>query len=339
MSDEILAPKKNEKKVVNKCHHCGKSVVEVVKCKKCINCFHPSCLVQASKQKNAECIHETDKVRKQSTIVNNEDNGEIDLLRILVKELQSKNQILQENSQLLREKIVFLEQKLENCKENPNQNIHPAPSNDVIGHNSTNKENTKNSPSSALRGKEKHTAQNAEIVVSKNPKELAAVGTQVGSDSSIEQTDNQSLAAGVMRSPNVDENQQDDWVEVRSKHKNKKSIFKTNRPEPLKGQNENATSLKTATRVVFLFLSGMAPEVTCEDVMDFLKENNLLAGCRCEKMKTKKQKYRSSFRLAVPQTDVDKYLTPSLWPTGSVINHFRNIQSQNTVTAARQKGK
>ncbi|CAG9760284.1 unnamed protein product [Ceutorhynchus assimilis] len=336
VTEENLAPKKIEKKVVIKCHHCKKSVVDVVKCKKCINCFHPACLLQASKQKNAECIHESDKVRKQSTIVNSDENAEVDLLRVLVKELQSKNQILQENTQLLREKIVFLEQKIENSIIKEDQNIHPAPSSNASIHNSKKIKNTKTAPSSAVEGKVESTAQ--DVNIPKNPIEVAVIDN---TDLLIQQNEKQSMTAEGLRNSNVDENQ-DDWVEVRSKNKNKnkKSIFQTNRPEPLKGQNENATNLKTATRVTFLFLSGTAPEVTCEDVMNFLKENNLLvAGCRCEKMKTKKQKYCSSFRLAVPQTDVIKYLTPSLWPTGSVINHFRNIQSQNQVTAVHPSGR
>ncbi|CAH2014219.1 unnamed protein product, partial [Acanthoscelides obtectus] len=131
------------------------------------------------------------------------------------------------------------------------------------------------------------------------------------------------------------EKDEDKWIEVRNRNTNKISVRnrpvdKSSRPEPLRGSNVNICSLRPASRVSSLFLSGLAPEVTSESVKNFLKENNF-NEYTCEKMKTKKGKYCSSFRLTVPHDDIDKYLCPDLWPRGILINHFRNLQRQNMV--------
>ncbi|CAH1963602.1 unnamed protein product [Acanthoscelides obtectus] len=75
------------------------------------------------------------------------------------------------------------------------------------------------------------------------------------------------------------EKDEDKWVEFRNRNKNKISVRnrpvdKSSRPEPLRGSNVNICSLRPASRVSSLFLSGLAPEVTSESVKNFLKENN-----------------------------------------------------------------
>ncbi|KAH1021665.1 hypothetical protein HUJ04_011153 [Dendroctonus ponderosae] len=96
----------------------------------------------------------------------------------------------------------------------------------------------------------------------------------------VSHVENRSSNVDVRRNTNVDGNS-GEWVQVRSKHKQTKTVFNTKRPEPLRGQSENISNLKTVTRMAFLFLSGLAPEVTCDNVLDFLKENNLPENCRC----------------------------------------------------------
>nr|CAI5817327.1 unnamed protein product [Callosobruchus analis] len=64
-SEEESASKKSEKKTIVTCVHCKKRVVNVAKCRKCLNSFHPACLEQAAEQKNVQCSHEAVKVRKQ----------------------------------------------------------------------------------------------------------------------------------------------------------------------------------------------------------------------------------------------------------------------------------
>ncbi|CAH1967449.1 unnamed protein product [Acanthoscelides obtectus] len=130
-SSENSSLKKNEKKNVILCLHCKKKVVNVVKCKKCNNSFHPACLEQAGELKNTNCMHESSKVRRESVnMLLCEESTELDLLRTLVKELQSKNRIAEENSQLLREKVHFLEDRVDylNKKVQHENTKHPSDS-------------------------------------------------------------------------------------------------------------------------------------------------------------------------------------------------------------------
>lgn len=100
----------------------------------------------------------------------------------------------------------------------------------------------------------------------------------------------------------------------------------SNRPAPIMGVNEDTATLKAAVKMAFLFLSGLAPEVSESLILKYLQDNNLETDCRCEKIKTKRDKYRASFRLTVPYNERHKYLCPMLWPKGVIINHFMNLQ-------------
>lgn len=129
---------------------------------------------------------------------------------------------------------------------------------------------------------------------------------------------------------NKDHNISWETVDYKAKTKAKRNL--SNRPDPIKGISNTSSKLKTAQKMEFLFLSGIAPDVTKDDVMSYLEDNNLQDGCSCEKMKTKKQ-YYSSFRLAVPYGQTGHYLKSNLWPEGAIINHFRNLQRQKRLTA------
>nr|CAI5822019.1 unnamed protein product [Callosobruchus analis] len=65
------------------------------------------------------------------------------------------------------------------------------------------------------------------------------------------------------------------------------------RPAPIKGAN-NGTTLKTVPKMAFLFLSGFAPDVNNDEILNFLCDNDLGRNCVCEKMKTRKDKHSAS---------------------------------------------
>ncbi|CAH2014073.1 unnamed protein product [Acanthoscelides obtectus] len=245
-----------------------------------------------------------------------EESTELDLLRTLVKELQSKNRIAEENSQLLREKVHFLEDRVDYLNKKVQQH-----------------ENTKH-PSDSVTSNEEprkihNVVANNEIVILEN------LSAEPVDDSFALPAANSPVIVNSAPIATRTEKDEDKWIEVRNRNTNKISVRnrpvdKSSRPEPLRGSNVNICSLRPASRVSSLFLSGLAPEVTSESVKNFLKENNF-NEYTCEKMKTKKGKYCSSFRLTVPHDDIDKYLCPDLWPRGILINHFRNLQRQNMV--------
>nr|CAI5830339.1 unnamed protein product [Callosobruchus analis] len=334
-SEEESASKKSEKKTIVTCVHCKKRVVNVAKCRKCLNSFHPACLEQAAEQKNVQCSHEAVKVRKTSECLVPEELTENELLRTLVKELQSKNQILEENGQLLREKVKNLQDKLQKYENEWNKNC-PA----------TSSANTENAQKSATPINKTVIRQK---VVSRPENEKPAAAVYENNKSTIDNTDHiidLPPRCSVPPSLSIDDdstdasdNLQNGWTEVRKgryvnndKPRSFPKLSKSTRPEPRRGTSETVSCLKVATKLTGLFLSGLTPEATADNIMNFLKEKNLENGCHCEKMKTKKQKYFSSFRLSVPQEDIDKYLDTSLWPKGTIISPFQNLQHRLRTT-------
>ncbi|KAG5864141.1 hypothetical protein JTB14_022005 [Gonioctena quinquepunctata] len=101
---------------------------------------------------------------------------------------------------------------------------------------------------------------------------------------------------------NIDDQKenQEQWIIPKRK--------KRTRPDPIRGVEE----IKKGQ------LRG--PVVT-----EYLNNKNF-ADITCEKMKTKKDKQKSSFKLEVPETLVDELMTPNVWMKGVIINHFYNLQ-------------
>nr|CAI5845986.1 unnamed protein product [Callosobruchus analis] len=73
-SEQESASTKSERKTIVARVHCKKRVVNVAKCRKCPNLFHPACLEQAAEQKNVQCSHEAVKVRKTGECLVPEEN-------------------------------------------------------------------------------------------------------------------------------------------------------------------------------------------------------------------------------------------------------------------------
>ncbi|KAG5889285.1 hypothetical protein JTB14_007046 [Gonioctena quinquepunctata] len=101
------------------------------------------------------------------------------------------------------------------------------------------------------------------------------------------------------------------------------------RPDPIRGVEEikegQLRGPVVAQKRAHLFLSVFHPDTKPEEITDYLNNKNF-ADITCEKMKTKKDKQKSSFKLEVPETLVDELMTPNVWMKGVIINHFYNLQ-------------
>lgn len=130
------------------------------------------------------------------------------------------------------------------------------------------------------------------------------------------------------------------WKTVRYKTRRQEKLSQNeiNRPKPLKGIKQNGDcSLKAAQRKAYLFITGVAPDAKEENIMEYLRQCDIGNGCNCEKIKTKREKYCSSFKLTVPLEDRPKYLCTEIWPDGVTVNHFLNIQNQGRVFEKSQQ--
>lgn len=94
----------------------------------------------------------------------------------------------------------------------------------------------------------------------------------------------------------------------------------------MRGTCEQQTGLTVTERIPFLFVSGLGPDVISDNVLSYLANKSMLKGNHCEQIKTKKDNYHSSYKLAVPHSNREKYLNAELWPKGVAINHFLSIQ-------------
>ncbi|CAG9772185.1 unnamed protein product [Ceutorhynchus assimilis] len=111
------------------CKYCKKDVINYVKCCKCDEFFHPSCLVQSAKLKNTQCVHETQQSEPPTSEagvevkadVNNPYVVENNLLLRIIKEMEEKYDILMENCNLLKEKVSVLKEKVNGFEEKEKQ--------------------------------------------------------------------------------------------------------------------------------------------------------------------------------------------------------------------------
>ncbi|KAL3275253.1 hypothetical protein HHI36_020022 [Cryptolaemus montrouzieri] len=96
------------------CNYCNRKVIDFVECFRCKEFFHPSCLIKEAGVKSSTCQHEVKSANsgiQENTspmdieIENKFLKMQVEYLQALLSESQSKNLILIENNELLRDKL------------------------------------------------------------------------------------------------------------------------------------------------------------------------------------------------------------------------------------------
>lgn len=105
------------------------------------------------------------------------------------------------------------------------------------------------------------------------------------------------------------EDDKNKWQKV-SYGRKKKRI---ERPKPVNGTNENKSDLIVASKISWVFLSGLDSKMEPKDIINCLKLNAIEGHVVFDKMVTKKDKYRSSFKLGIPYENKDAVLSSGLW--------------------------
>lgn len=136
--------------------------------------------------------------------------------------------------------------------------------------------------------------------------------------------------------------EQEPWIEVKTKKT--QALSKKHRLAPLKGSNENESSLKAAKQsrsheLSWIFVSGLDPNTTEQDVKNFLEQFNINSKLHCFKMLTKTDKIKSSFKIGVPCMMKEQIMSPDIWPVGVLINHFQNLQRPHLSPRAKMQEK
>lgn len=117
----------------------------------------------------------------------------------------------------------------------------------------------------------------------------------------------------------------------RAQRHNQRTVTHNNsRPAPHKGTKENVAGLEVAATSKqpgsWIFLSGFSTRTTPDTISSYIQSNLGLKDCVCEKLKTRKDKWKSSFKLSVKKHDEEKVMNPELWPSGIIFNNFLNLR-------------
>lgn len=125
---------------------------------------------------------------------------------------------------------------------------------------------------------------------------------------------------------NVQKDDYNRWTTI-----NRRKYPKIDRPEPIKGTgvNSNELGFPLAQKQSWLFISGYGANAPPEIVSKYLREK-INIECVCEKIKTRKDHFQSSFKVRIPSNNVADVLSPDLWPEGIMVNHFMSLRRRPT---------
>ncbi|KAL3281433.1 hypothetical protein HHI36_004641 [Cryptolaemus montrouzieri] len=275
--------------------------------------------------------------------------------------MSDKNIILRENNKLLAERITQLQNRpiekiVETKPEKSNQNKVDIPlslpSTLKPAYSSMVKNVTESGPSSRNTQTTTNNKQNLKIELKSNQKltptktianqEVKKIqGNQQHNQTTSKQKRETTLLYNEDEISESKEEQQSPKVKIQQERENwrevvKKRNPKQTRPVPIKGAMDKF-SLTIAEQQSCLFLSGLDPDIEPEEVKEYI-DTTFKMSSKCEKMKTKKDRFKSSFKVYVPTDSKQQVLNENMWGKGIVINHFLHIRRNfnrevNPVTA------
>lgn len=119
--------------------------------------------------------------------------------------------------------------------------------------------------------------------------------------------------------------EEDNWTEV----KHGRNVSRRKRPDPIKGSRtwdeQGNNPLKAAEYHSWFFVTGLKPDTTQDDIRKYL-DSQSITGSTIEKVVTRKDRIKSSFKVSVPRSQKQKVMKADFWPQGVSINHFLNLQ-------------
>lgn len=106
------------------------------------------------------------------------------------------------------------------------------------------------------------------------------------------------------------------------------SSISARRPTHQMGTRETSTDLEVAERpnTSWIFVTGLTPETIPDALKTYVQNNTNIGNVKCEKLLTRKDKWRSSFKIGVPRDEINKIMTADLWPSGIMFSPFMNIR-------------
>ncbi|XP_050298883.1 uncharacterized protein LOC126737854 [Anthonomus grandis grandis] len=309
---------------------CKTKQTSAIICVQCGRVYHKSCAYRDWAEKicildemRVECLEHdltSTEVNKQRN--NNEFQAEILLLKELICKLKSKNEILCENNGLLREKVEFLEGKINKNNEAINKGPSASAGVEEVHKSAKNLKQHQIQLSKSLKQENtnKATKENVNNIV----REVQSPAAKVNHATLALQPEEpfQKEANNIIEESSASNLEEGNNWQLVTNRKQRRS--KQARPEPVLGEN-CIFSLSVATKKGYIFISGLGVDVDSAQLEKYMKENANVS-CKCEKMKTKKQKFLSSFKIEVELEDKKKIMNSQLWGKGVVVNHLLHLR-------------
>lgn len=325
-ASEVHRPSDDPENTFFACHKTRKCSYAV-----CINCgklFHKSC----AERDFAGKVIFIDSTRLTCCVKDLTSTPEVDLLKTLVKELQEKNQVLKENSSLLKEKVLHLEGELKNHK------VKQNPENEKRGKSAANgstadchRRGTVDCQQSEASHKAESFRPNGKEITLPNMSALSVTVRPTEADVDVNEggpvvVDSADVDAEV-KPAEESENRQSDgnygWKTVQRRKKAAEYPMQK-RPQPIYGKKPTS-DLEVARSPAYVFISGFKPEISEARLEEHIKGVTGIET-KCLKMKTRKQDFKSSFKVEVPRDGKQKIMNPEIWGNGIVVNHFLHIR-------------
>lgn len=347
--------------ITKKFFKCCSRPCKVLVCKNCDTFYHEGCVKRMKNiiyksdtviiccQQDETNVDEKEDVNIHETWVSDAKISKLEMenlyLKQLIHEIQDKNSILHQNNFLLSEKINDMKSKLnlgtgappiapvgkhhiqvnttvpDDCRnlrmmkkpstvtnELPQVRIEPPLSNE--------------STSRTMSTSDKTVSQNIDKTsnLKKRVQQQQINNRRLRLRSFNSATSEEVCEVNIMNKTKMD--QDGDWKKV--EYRRKKNIPRFQRPQPIKGVIETTNSL-AAKQLSCLFITGLKPNTNPEELKKYIKEIFKIE-IKCEAMKTRKDSYKSSFKLYVPIESKETIMDPSKWEKGISLNHFLHIR-------------
>lgn len=292
-----------------------------IKCFFCDNKYHTNCaslkdhwLKILTENPNIfwTCDPCKEKQTSSRTISGNNDvlSAENILLRKLIEEKDSKNTILQENIQLLKEKIIIMDEKSRNSLNNTQQKTVP-----ITNVNSRNAPHMPSFASAVEKGKQStshNIMKTSTSAIPKNPIQPTSINKQYDFQSDQFEFENVSRASSHTENNerNFKNQNNTDWIKVKPKRRRNFVV----------GQCNEAGTIQTVPKLVSLHVTRLHPSTKTSDLVGILK--NKFPDVSCEVHASKYPDKYTSMKVTIRQEHLKEAWKREIWPSGAIVSRF-----------------
>lgn len=303
---------------VNKCAICDKKLKGTIQCVSCEKFFHSYCITRSPNcqitDKNkilcAQCSHHEDLTSDEKLLFYMKNNG---LLSTLVMELQEKND-------LLREKIEYLERKLQNAEKSITEKVAPRPK----------------------TADETHNIQEAGSVIQNKPVEGSGTTSKLNSYSKVLTSQNskqnkreyiaqQDNKKGSNETPNhfITKEQVNQAVstalaaQMGPFNNNASPALVANSCNQAFNPNSGLVGVAPVAPKKWLYINRVAKDANCDSVTNYIISKNIIpSGTEIVVQQLRTNNDSSSFKLGVDPAYAQALKEKTFWPEHIMVKDF-----------------